>query len=137
MSYGAAAALQEAVYQRLTGDAGLAALVGGAVFDAVPRGPLPATYVTLGPEEVRDRADGTGGGAWHRFTVSVVTEKAGFQGAKQVAAAVSDALAGAELDLSRGRLAGLHFFRARARRAGSGDLRRIDLTFRARVDDTQ
>ena len=135
MSYGVSAALQSAVYQRLSGDPALGALVGSAIFDALPPGPLPQTYVTLGPEEAQARADRTGGGAWHRFTVSVVTDGAGFHAAKQVAAAISDALVDADLSLSRGRLAGLHFHRARAQREGSGALRRIDLTFRARVDD--
>lgn len=137
MSYGAAAALQEAVYQRLTGDVALGALVSGAIYDALPPGSLPDLYVTLGPEEARVRSDGTAGGAWHRFTVSVVTSVAGFHSAKQVAAAVSDALVDAPLSLSRGTCPALHFFRARARREGTGDLRRIDLIFRARVDDTQ
>jgi len=80
--------------------------------------------------------DGTGGGAWHRVTLSVVTSEAGFHGAKEVAAAINDALTDAQLSLSRGRLTALHFYRARARREGTGDVRRIDLTFRARVDDT-
>lgn len=136
MSYGAAAALQAAIYDHVLGDAGVQALVGSAIYDALPSGPLPETYVTLGPEDVRERGDGTGGGAWHRVTLSVVTSQAGFHGAKQVAAAISDALSDADLSLSRGRLAALHFYRARARREGTGDLRRIDLTFRARLDDT-
>ncbi len=136
MSYASAAALQEAVYQKLTGDAALSALVGGAIYDALPEGSLPATYVALGPEEVRERGDGTAGGAWHRFTVSVVTAEAGFHAAKQVAAAIGDALLGADLTLTRGHLAALNFDRARARREGTGALRRIDLTFRARIDDT-
>lgn len=136
MSYAAAAALQEAVYERLSTDAGLTALVGGAIYDAVPPGPLPQTYVTMGPEDVRERSDGTGAGAWHRFTVSIITDADGFHGAKTAAAAVSDALVGADMILSRGRLAGLHFYRARARREDRGALRRIDLTFRARADDT-
>lgn len=135
MSYAAAAALQEAVFQKLSGDAGVIALVGNAVYDALPSGTLPETYITLGPEDTRERSDVTGQGAWHRFTVSVVTESAGFYGAKQVAAAISDALVDAELPLSRGRLAGLYFLRARARREGTGAIRRIDLTFRARIDD--
>ena len=88
--------------------------------------------MTLGPEDVRDRSDGTSGGAWHRFTVSVVSDAAGFAAAKAAAAAVGDALTDAELTLDRGHLAGLHFYRARARRDGA--LRRIDLTFRARID---
>jgi len=136
MSYGAAAALQAAIYQHLAADAGLGALVGDAIHDALPSGTLPETYVTLGPEDVRERGDGTGGGAWHRVSLSVVTSEAGFHGAKEVAAAINDALTEAQLSLSRGRVAALHFYRARARREGTGDLRRIDLTFRARVDET-
>lgn len=133
MSYGGSAALQSAVYGHLIGDTDLSALVGGAIYDAPPAGTLPPLYVTLGPEDVRDRSDATGGGAWHRFTVSVMSDAAGFAAAKTVAAAVSDALTDAELSLDRGHLAGLHFYRARARRDGA--LRRIDVTFRARVSD--
>ncbi|MGF6860060.1 hypothetical protein ABIE69_000615 [Rhodobacteraceae bacterium MBR-64] len=134
MSYAAAAALQAAIYQRLMADTALEALVAGAVFDAVPAGVVPALYVALGPEDVREAADKTGGGAEHRFTVSVVSDAAGFQGAKAAAAAVSDALVGAELILARGRLVGLWFMRAVARRQAGGAVRRIDLTFRARVE---
>ncbi|MEM6576990.1 MAG: DUF3168 domain-containing protein [Pseudomonadota bacterium] len=136
MSYGTAAALQQSVYQRLVADPVLATLVDGAIYDTLPQGSLPPIYITLGPEDVRVRSDRTSGGAWHRFTVSVVTETAGFHAAKTVAAAVSDALVDAPLALSRGTMSGLHFFRARAQREGAGALRRIDLIFRARVDDT-
>lgn len=136
MSYGTAPALQEAVYQRLASDPVLDTLVDGAIYDTVPQGTLPPVYVTLGPEEARVRSDRSGGGAWHRFTVSVIAGSAGFHSAKKVAAAISDALVDAPLQLSRGRMSGLHFFRARAQREGSGALRRIDLIFRARVDDT-
>lgn len=135
MSYGMAAALQEAVYLRLSQDAALAALVGDAVYDVVPPGPLPGTYVSLGPEDARDASDKTGRGAEHRFTVSVVSDAAGFQTAKTAAAAVSDSLLGVALTPARGRVVAVDFLRARARRVGTGDLRRIDLTFRARVED--
>lgn len=136
MSYGTAAALQEAVYQRLIADPVLDTLVDGAIFDTLPQGTLPSIYVTLGPEEARMRSDKTSGGAWHRFTISVISDTAGFHTAKTVAAAISDALIDAPLVLSRGAMSGLHFFRARAQREGAGDLRRIDMIFRARVDDT-
>lgn len=136
MSYGMAAALQSAVYQHLLADTGVSTLVGAAVYDALPAGDLPQTYVSLGPENVHDRSDGTGDGALHRFTVSVVTETAGFGAAKTVAAAIGDALMGADLSLSRGRLVGLWFERAAAKRTGrAGRIRRIDLRFRARVED--
>ena len=136
MSYGTALALQQAIYQRLTANTALAALVGGAIYDATPPGVAGGTYVLLGPEDVRAQSDKTGGGAWHRLSVSVISNAAGFQTAKQVAAAISDALVDAPLTLSRGTCPALHFFRARARRDGTGDLRRIDLIFQARVDDT-
>lgn len=135
MSYGAAAALQAAIYQRLTSDAALSALVNGAIHDSVPPGSVVGTYVSIGPEDVRDASDQVGRGAFHQFTVSVVTDQAGFQNAKGVAAAVSDALTGAPLVLARGRLVGLWFLAARARRVEKADVRRIDLTFRARIED--
>ncbi|MEM9343447.1 MAG: DUF3168 domain-containing protein [Pseudomonadota bacterium] len=135
MSYGMSAALQEAVYAQLSGDAAVAAEVGTAIYDAVPAGDVPELYVSLGPEDVRERCDKTGGGAEHRLIVSVVTRQPGFQGAKRAAATVTDALDGADLTLSRGRLVALWFERARARRVSKGDVRRIDLTFRARVED--
>lgn len=137
MSYLAAADLQEAVFQRLSGDAALAALVGGAIFDAPPPGPLPPIYVSLGPEEVFDRSDASGRGAEHRFAVSVVSEVAGFHLAKSTAAAVAAALTGATLALAHGQLRGLFFERARATRSDNGARRRIDLRFRARIDTTQ
>lgn len=136
MSYGASHALQSAIYDRLINDGALASLVGPAIYDAIPAGTLPQTYVTLGPEEARAASDRSGHGAWHRVTISVVTDGAGFHAAKQVATAISDALIDAPLVLSRGQLSALNFTRARARREGSADLRRIDLTFRARIDDT-
>ncbi|MEX5729283.1 hypothetical protein Ga0609869_002636 [Rhodovulum iodosum] len=135
MSYGQASALQRAVYARLAGDPALAALVGGAIYDALPPGPVPGTYVSLGAEDVRDASDMTGAGALHRFTVSVISDAAGFQAPKAAAEAVADALTGAALSLDRGHLVGLWFDRARAKRVGAGDGRRIDLRFAARVSD--
>ena len=52
MSYGAAAALQAAIYQCLTADSALDALVNGAIYDSVPPGIVPGTYVSIGPEDV-------------------------------------------------------------------------------------
>ncbi|MGV6812467.1 MAG: DUF3168 domain-containing protein [Brevirhabdus sp.] len=135
MSYGVSAALQRAVFEALSADADLAAIVGDAIYDAAPEGDLPQSYVTIGREEVRDRSDKTGRGARHDFTVSVVSEAAGFAHAKRAAGAISDALIDAPLTLSRGHLVSLTFLRATARRVGTGRTRRIDLRFRARVED--
>jgi len=136
MSYAMAGVLQAAIFGVLANDAALGALVGGAIHDGLPAGAVPETYVSLGPEAVRDRSDKGGAGALHRVTISVVSTAQGFSTAKAAAAAVCDALEGAAPVLSRGRVVGIWFERARARRTGgAGEVRRIDLNFRARVED--
>lgn len=135
MSYGVSAALQQAIYQRLAADTTLDGLVAGAIYDSAPPGLTSGTYVSIGPEDVTERSDKTGHGALHEFTVSVVTDAAGFQQAKEVAVAVNDTLVDASLILARGALVYLNFHRARAQRVEDDDKRRIDLVFRARVQD--
>lgn len=130
MSYGAAAALQTAVYQRLST---VPELSGIAIHDAVPPAP-PGMFVLVGPEEARDESDKTGKGAEHRLVISVISDAAGFLKAKTIAGAVSDALDDAALALDRGRLVSLFFQRATARRIDAGRIRRIDMTFRARIE---
>lgn len=135
MSYGVSQALQAAVYQTLSSDSAVAALVGAAIYDQIPAGAVPPLYVSLGPETVLDRSDRDTSGAEHRFVVSVVSDAAGFATAKAAAVAVSDALQNANMSLSRGQLIFLNFDRAVAKRDTSANLRRIDLRFRARVED--
>ncbi len=135
MSYAVSAALQAAVFAALTADTALAAEVGSAIYDAVPAGSLPEIYVQLGTETVRDASDGSGAGAAHTLSVSVITTNPGFASAKRAAAAISDALHGADLTLARGRLVSLGFDRATARRIDAASARQIDLRFRARVQD--
>lgn len=129
MSYGAAAALQAAIYQRL-----VAEMPGVAIHDAPPAGGGTGTWVLIGPEEVLDVSDHSGPGAEHRLTISVLSDAAGFLTAKEIGVRISDALVGAELALSRGRLVGLTFQRAQVARLNQGAVRRIDLRFRARVE---
>ncbi len=131
MSYAAAAALQTAVYGRLTG---FPALTGVTVADAVAPGGGTGKFILLGPEAASDRSDKTGAGAEHQFQVSVISDETGFLSAKVIAGHVSDALIGAGLTLTTGQLVSLSFVRAIARRLKEGEHRRIDITFRARVD---
>lgn len=131
MSYGAAAAFQAAIYSVLTANP---ALAGVDVLDALPPGSGTGTFVLLGSEEVLDASDKSGGGAEHRFGISVISDATGFLAAKSVAAAVSDALVDATPAMARGRIVGIRFVKAVARRLEDGDVRRIDLTFRARVE---
>lgn len=132
MSYAGAVALQAALYEHLSGQP---ALAGVPIHDAVPHGGGRGTWILIGPEEVRDASDGSGRGARHDFTVSVMSDAAGFLAAKRVALGLSDALVTAPPALARGRLVRLDFLKAVARRLGSGDARRIDLTFRARIEE--
>ncbi len=129
MSYAATAALQAAVYQHLSA---APALSGVAIYDAVPPQPA-ASFVLIGAEEARDASDGSGAGAEHLLQISILTDGTGFLAAKTIAADISDALAGAALALDRGTLVSLLFLRARAQRIDAGEVRRIDMTFRARI----
>ncbi|MCF3974790.1 DUF3168 domain-containing protein [Paracoccus salsus] len=137
MTYAAGVALQGAVYQNLRADAALSALVGDAIFDAMPVEAPAGVYVSLGPEEVKDAGDMTAPGSQHDFVVSVLSgthESAGFAAVKAAAVAVSQALESGALALDHGHLAGIWFLRAKARRVENGAARRVDLTFRARID---
>ncbi|SDL01076.1 DUF3168 domain-containing protein [Paracoccus chinensis] len=137
MSFQASAALQAAIYQALRADPALGVLVGDAIFDAMPATPPAGTHVALGPEDVTEAGDMTGGGARHDFIVSVLSgteDTGGFAPVKAAAAAVVEALEDGGLSLSTGHLAGLWFVSARARRADGGAGRRVDMTFRARID---
>jgi hypothetical protein len=134
MSYGNAAALQAAVYGRLIGNAVLTAIVGTAIYDAVPAGALPETYISLGAEEARSRGDASGAVADHDLVVTVVSSAAGFATAKAAAAAVAAALEAPGLTLPSAKLMDMRFLAARTRRVRDSDMRRIDLRFRARVD---
>ena len=130
MSYGASSALQTAVFQVLTSTP---ALVGVAIYDAVPPGPA-GTFVLVGPEEVRDASDKSGQGAEHQLAISVVSNGTGFLGAKTIAGAITDTLTGANLTLTRGHVVSFLFLRASTRRIDEGEVRRIDLIFRARIE---
>lgn len=137
MSFAASVALQGAVYQHLRADQALHGLVGDAIFDAMPVEAPAGVFVSLGPEDVVDASDMTAAGSRHDFIVSVLSgadQGVGFAAVKAAAAAVADTLDQAQLALSRGRLTALWFLRARARRVENGAARRVDLTFRARID---
>lgn len=137
MSYAQSAALQEAVFTTLSGDAALAVLVEG-IFDAPPAGtgvPPSGTYITLGDEVAKDRSSGSHKGTTLDFEVNVHSSFAGFSAAKEVAGHVVDALAWADMPLNRGSLVNLKFLKSRARRGAAPETRRIALIFRAILDD--
>ena len=136
MSYAMSAPLQAAVFGALTASTALAELVDTHIYDAVPGGALPDIYVRFGRESVSDASDGTGDGALHRFTVSVITTIPGFACAKEAAGVISDILHNADLSLTRGHLVDLRVVRATAARTDAGATRQIDMQFRARLQDS-
>ncbi|MFN4129183.1 MAG: DUF3168 domain-containing protein [Paracoccaceae bacterium] len=131
MSYGAAAALQAAIYGLLST---APALAGVLVVDALPPQGAMGTFVLIGPEEVLDQSDKSGDGAEHRIAVSVISDASGFLTAKTLASAVSECLVDATPPMTTGRIVGIGFLKAVARRLADGDVRRIDLTFRVRIE---
>lgn len=137
MTYALAWPLQQAVHARLVGDAAVAALVGDRVWDGAPpvEGEATELHLTLGDESAEDWSTATSRGARHTLTVTVSAPREGFAEAKQAAGAVCDALAAADLPLSRGRLVCLAFAGAGTLRREAGALRRIRLTFTALVED--
>lgn len=135
MTYALSGPLQAAVYDALRASGPLAAHVGDSVYDALPLGTAPATYVRLGAENVVDASDVSGTGAVHTFTVTVLSTDRGFAATKEIAGVVCDILQDAALTLSRGSLVSLRFQRAQAARTENGTVRQIDLRFRARVSD--
>lgn len=135
MTYATGESLQTAIYAHLMSDPAVNELLAGAVFDDVPID-APDLLVAIGPDRARGIGDSGGAGTVHQMTVSVVTRREGYLAAKAVAVAVSDALSGTDLSLTRGRLVSLRFVRADAKRDKTEGVRRIDMIFRARTDDT-
>jgi hypothetical protein len=138
MTYAAGAGLQEEVYALLDGDAALAALLGprGGVYDGLPRA-RPDLYVALGPEDMGARGDSGGSVARHDMVLTVATRSRGFADAKRAAARVAELLDGAALTPAGGRLMAMRLRRARARVDEGEGVRRIDMWFRARIDEAE
>ena len=135
MSFSNSAALQSAIYAKLSEDPKILELVGGHIYDAMPSGDLPELFISLGAEVMYDKSDVTGTGTDHDLTLSVITTKAGFLTAKMSSSAVGLSLHGPLPELKQGRIVFFNFVRATARRDTDSQTRRIDMLFRARLAD--
>ena len=140
MTYALSWPLQEGMFQLLSTDAAVTALVDGRVYDAPPSLEAEADpdgiYVTIGDESARDWSTATDHGAAHLLTIAVHAPRRGFAEAKQAAAAISDAMLGGAIALTRGRVILVRFVDARTRRREGDALRRIEMRFRVTVEDT-
>ena len=128
--------LQRAVFERLSTDAEVSALVGAAIFDAPPEGddPVDDEYIVIGEERVRPNNTATSTGALLDFDVIAYSRRDGFTRLKQIAAAICEGLVDAPLALDGGHLVALRFLRARADRGRSPVKRALSIRFRAVID---
>ncbi|MEM7243275.1 MAG: DUF3168 domain-containing protein [Pseudomonadota bacterium] len=126
--------LQSAIYDALTNDATITSLVGSAIYDATPSGTLPGTFILIGEDSVFDRSDKTHSAANYFIRISVVTTASGFGGAKTIAAGICNVIEEANLSLANGHLRRIEFRRAIAKRNNAGTERKIDLIFRAFIE---
>lgn len=138
MSIVLSASMQAALFETLVTDPALSALIGDAVYDATPAtdGSVPmGEYLTIGTGDIRPFDTATSAGGVHDFDVTVHSASEGFSKAKLVAAAVGQALSDAALPIAGGTTVALRFVRARAKRGAAPELRRIELRFRAVLEE--
>jgi hypothetical protein len=124
-------ALQQAVYEKLSEDAAIAAITGpGRVFDRrITRAEPP--YLVLGEAVSSDYSTGDEPGTEHRFEVEAWTGQNGRKEAVELADAVRSALHEADLALSGATLVNLRHERTVSRRAPKSALHVARLRFRA------
>lgn len=128
-----ARALQEAVFATLSGDAALAALVGGRVHDGPPRN-VAAPYLHLGEMTVRDWSTGTEEGAELRFEIVAVSREAGRSEALAIGERVRALLHEAAPALEGWRLVSLRHLSTQSGKSDRPALRRAVLRFRATLE---
>jgi len=114
-------ALQQAVFARLTSDAALAALLGGArVYDDVPvRAAFP--YVTFAQGAERDWSTASDAGAEHALVLHVWSRGNGRKELLAIMEALRAALHDAALTLTGHRLINLRHEVSDVRREGDGE----------------
>ena len=127
----AAFALQKAIYNRLIGDAGVLAALGGArVYDDVPaRKEFP--YVTFGSAIERDWSTGTEAGKEHVLTLNVWSRAHGRKESDDVLEAARVALHDVVLTLDGHRLVNLRHEVSDVRRDSDGETYNGSARFRA------
>jgi len=127
----AAAALRAAIYDALTADAALGALLGGPkVYDEPPRS-VTFPYVTVGEARVTDFSTGSEPGEEHQLTLHAWSRQGGHKEAHGIAGALLQALDDAPLALAEHHLVNLRFATADVRREADGRTYHALVRFRA------
>lgn len=127
----AANALLQAIHARLSGDAGLTALIGedGIRDRLLPRQRLPA--VVIGEFDTRDLSTATEAGEEHFVTLEIWTEGEGRRAALTIADRVRALLDNADLALDGAVLVSLLATGSRSRREPGTRAYRVEMRFRA------
>ena len=138
MSMEFSAPLQKALYEQLTTAPELGFLEG-RIFDDAPLrdAEVSQVFVTLGDERVRPWSTATERGAEHEADIRVHAPIRGFLKVKEAAAAICAVIEASPPQMSRGLVVNHRFTRARTQREEGGAGRRIDLTFRFAIEDTE
>ncbi|MGV6871733.1 DUF3168 domain-containing protein [Pseudochelatococcus sp. B33] len=124
-------ALREAVVARLTGDATLNEMLGGArIHDEPPRG-IAGVYAVLSDTRLRDWSTGSDRGHEQDFSVTVWASAGGARSALKAAARIEALLHEAALALDGHRLVNLRVTGSDTRRDARANRSRIVLRLRA------
>ncbi|MBC8048821.1 MAG: DUF3168 domain-containing protein [Chitinophagales bacterium] len=124
-------ALQSGIFQGLTGNAAVVALLGGQrVYDDAPQ-PVTFPFITINPTTARDWSTGTEPGLEHLITIHIWSRYAGRRQIYDVSDAIRDALDGAALILDGHRLINLRHQYSDLRRDDDGETYHAALRFRA------
>ena len=127
----AASALQKAIFERLSGDAAVTALVGAqGVTDRLLAAPAAPLVVMAGIDSA-DRSTATEEGEAHVVTLEVWSGVSGHREAQAIAGAARTALHDAALVLAGHRLVLLLHRDTRLRRDGKSRFHRAEMRFRA------
>jgi hypothetical protein len=127
----AALNLRAAVHARLSGDAALGGVLGGAkVYDEVPGAAAPP-YVVLGQMTTKNRGTVDEPSEEHQLTLEVWSRQGGLAEVLRAAEHVVTALDGAPPALDGYRLANFAWLETDARRSPTGRYRSAALKFRA------
>ncbi|KAB2910820.1 MAG: DUF3168 domain-containing protein [Hyphomicrobiaceae bacterium] len=114
-------ALQQSVFARLSADATLLGLLGGArIYDDVPQA-ADFPYLTFGQSTVRDWSTATEAGDEHILTLHVWSQAKGRREAHEIMGAVRTALHDQGLSLAGHRLVNMRHEFSEARRDPDGE----------------
>lgn len=123
-------ALQRAVYQRLSMDAGVLSALGGArIYDDVPR-TVTFPYVTLGAAQSADWSTGESDGDAHTLILNAWSRAGGRREVLQISEVVRAALQDADLTLVDHRLVMVTLVSVDTRRGADGETYQATMRFR-------